>query len=1135
MQGSRQNGSPWQGVSKTEHERLTEQFYAWEIRGRGWQIWDSPVELEPPFRPFVFHSARPGPTPDDDARKPTFLSSLAESVRDSIRGASSAATDRSFPDTVMDQEEPRPETGYSTEALVELGVSLPSKQTIDKERAEQFLLGLSLTADPISFEVLGWQDSIRLHLACRTPDHSRLWQQLKAYFPEAVISDQSGYLKRFWDEAGIKETVVVDFGLSQEFMRPLRLFKNFEIDPFIGTITALEDVKEHELGLLQVLFQPVRYPWAESIIRSVTDWEGKPFFVNAPEMDSLAKQKTSKPLYAVVIRAAAQSPVVGRGWRIAQGLGGALTQFTNPMSNELIPLTNDGYDEHAHRQNVLLRQTHRTGMLLSSEELVSLVHLPSSSVRSLKLKREDKRTKCVPPIALGHALMLGENHHQGKTSKVTLSPDQRIRHTYVIGASGTGKSTLLCNMIIQDIQNGEGVGVLDPHGDLIDQILGGIPEQRFEDVVLFDPSDEEYPIGFNILSAHSELEKNLLASDLVAAFQRLSTNWGPQMNSVLANAILAMLESPTGGTLSDLRRFLVDRDYRKRYLDTVRDPEVVFYWRREFPLLIGRPEAPILTRLDTFLRPRIIRNIICQKENRLDFRDILDSGKILLAKLSHGRVGEENAHLLGSCIVSKIQQTVMSRQDIPEERRRNYYLYLDEFQDFITPSMETILSGARKYHLGLILAHQELRQIWSKDKEVASSAISNPYTRICFRLGDFDAQKLKDGFSSFDAKDLQNLGMGEAICRIERAEYDFNLTTSKPKDIPHGIAEQRKAAILALSRTKYSTRREEVEKEGDRVESSSSLMEVAASPYTQRLKKQKAQGFGEQEPLSMDEKRFLEFVSAHPDLFVTKIYETLGLSGYKGDKIKAGLIEKEYLCQQETRQGEGGRLAKVITLTEKGWRAIKDTASSGSGKGGDLHRQVQLMIKEQAETYGWKAKIEEKIQGSLETVDVGLTKDDLKVAIEISVTTRGEQEIPNIQKCLEAGYDYILCVCPEERNLAAIKIGARKHFTARERERLRFFIPSQVKEFLQSLSSAGIVSEKPVGSDIFPPQKQLLGIHEAAQFLGVRSNTVYTWVSQRKIPFVKVGRLTKFHRKDLEQWLEQKKVTEHELRPKNDV
>jgi GTPase SAR1 family protein len=297
-------------------------------------------------------------------------------------------------------------------------------------------------------------------------------------------------------------------------------------------------------------------------------------------------------------------------------------------------------------------------MILNSDELIGFVHLPSSAVRSSIFERQSTKTKAAPMIARhGNGLLLGNNDHAGQTVEVRLSPEQRTRHCHIIGASGTGKSTLLFNLIRQDIENGAGIAVLDPHGDLIDRILGIIPQSRIDDVVLVDPSDSEYSVGFNILSAHSDLEKNLLASDLVAVFQRLSTSWGDQMNSVLKNAILAFLESDRRGTLADLQQFLIEKEFRNDFLKSVRDTYVVNYWHKSFPLLSGTKSiGSILTRLDTFLAQKPIRYMVSQPENRLDFAHIMDSSKIFLAKLPEGLLGRENSHLLGSLLVSKFQQ-----------------------------------------------------------------------------------------------------------------------------------------------------------------------------------------------------------------------------------------------------------------------------------------------------------------------------------------------------------------------------------------------------------------------------------------------------------------------------------------------
>ncbi|MGB7547459.1 MAG: type IV secretory system conjugative DNA transfer family protein [Terracidiphilus sp.] len=491
---------------------------------------------------------------------------------------------------------------------MEFQVALPAGTKVAKEAAERLLTSLTYVSRPIGFEVVGVKDAIHTQFACAEHDRTQLAQQLAAHFPESAVTEREGFLAGCWDHR--KPSVIIDFGLSRECMILLRTVRGFDIDPLIGIMGALAGLREGELGLLQVLFEATRSPWAESMVRAVTGSDGRSFFPDAPEMVAQAREKVAQPLYAVALRVAAQADTKTRAWEIVRSMGGALTQFANPTSNELIPLSNDRYEDQDHAADVCARTTHRSGMILNADELVSLAHLPSASVRVPQLKRDDARTKAAPQIVHGHSFILGENSHAGKTTPITLSAEQRSQHCYVIGASGTGKSTLLLNLILQDIERGEGIAVLDPHGDLIDEILGRIPERRHNDVVLLDPSDEAYPVGFNVLKAHSEVEKNLLGSDLVAVFQRLSTSWGDQMTSVLGNAVLAFLESTEGGSLVDLRRFLVDVGFRAKFLKTVRDPEIVYYWEKSFPLLVGKPQGPILTRLDTFLRPKLIRYIV---------------------------------------------------------------------------------------------------------------------------------------------------------------------------------------------------------------------------------------------------------------------------------------------------------------------------------------------------------------------------------------------------------------------------------------------------------------------------------------------------------------------------------------------
>jgi predicted DNA-binding transcriptional regulator AlpA len=790
-------------VTHTLEEALTAQFYAWEQRGRGWQVWKVPVVLEPPFRPFFGHYVTQQPAVDD-GRRSTFFGSIAEALRGE---RSEPSTPQSY--VSEDEDDVEPELFVYETPLVEIQIALPPDLKVSRERAAQVLCRLASARDPVAFELIGNAGGVSLQFVCSEADRPQVYQQIQAFFPEAILREESAFLTGRWQDTS-SDVALVDFGLSREFMLPLRVSGNFDVDPLIAFVAALANTNADELGVLQIIFTATAHPWSESIMRAVTNEDGRPFFSNFPDMLRQAGQKAGEPLLAAVVRIAARGASEERAWEIARNVGGALTQFAEPAANEFMPLTNDEYPDADHEDDFLARVSRRSGMLLNADELASLVHLPSASVRSPQFVRIARQTRAAPPSCLGAGFLLGENTHAGRTVSVTLPPEARARHMHVIGASGTGKSTLLLRMIMQDIEDGNGLAVLDPHGDLIEQILGRIPAARVPDVVLLDPSDEDYPVGFNILRAHSELEKTLLSSDLVAAFRRLSTSWGDQMTSVLGNAILAFLESSVGGTLADLRRFLIESDFRAQVLTTVRDPQVVYFWRKEFPLLSGRPQASILTRLDTFLRPKLVRNVVCQKENSLDVGRVMNEGKILLVKLAQGAIGEENAHLLGTFLVSKIQQMAMARQEIEESKRRPFYLYVDEFHNFATPSMAAILSGARKYRLGLILAHQEMRQL-GRDDEVASAVLSNPHTRICFRLGDGDAKRLADGFASFTAQDLQNLGIGEAICRVERAEDDFNIRTRPLPEVDSESASDRRREVIDASRKAYARSREEVE------------------------------------------------------------------------------------------------------------------------------------------------------------------------------------------------------------------------------------------------------------------------------------------------------------------------------------
>ncbi|MEI8233301.1 MAG: type IV secretion system DNA-binding domain-containing protein [Verrucomicrobiota bacterium] len=781
-------------------EQLTEQFYRWEMRGRGGLLFDAPVSPEPPFVPFTGHLL-PRQNAVDDGRRETvgsrFLSFFGNRVEEP------PVEDQ--PDI---EQEPEPRF-CQPEELIELQLTLPESRSPSPEFVEALLHQVCRKGQSLCFEILGTAREIIPQFVVPPRAATRIERALKASLPDLVTTQSAHALHQAWLES--EDCFgVVELGLGIEFMVPLAVPR---ADLLTNVVTALEGLAEGELGLCQILFEPAQNNWSESMVATVTDADGNPFFVNRPELVSATIQKTASPLFGVVVRLAASAAETERAWEIIADMAAGFSALSRARSNYLVPLPNDSYAPFDHEDDILSRLSRRSGMLLNLDELTRFLILPTAAA-SRRLRRNTIKTQAAPAIARhGGSLVLGDNLHAGVMSEVCLAPEQRVRHMHCIGASGTGKSTLLFNLIRQDIENGQGVALLDPHGDLADKVLGIIPAERIKDVVLIDPSDEEYSVGFNILAAHSDFEKNLLASDLVSVFQRLSTSWGDQMNSVLRNAILAFLESTEGGTLADLRRFLLDAVYRNRFLGTVTDPEILYYWRKAFPQLSGNKSiGPIITRLDEFLSRKPIRYMVSQKENRVNFAEVFDKGRILIAKLPQGLIGRENSYLLGSLLLSKLQQMAMSRQRMPEAARRDFWCYVDEFHCFMTPSLAEILSGARKYRVGLVLAHQELRQIQA-DSEVASAVLSNAFTRVVFRVGDADARSLESGFSHFEARDLQNLDIGQAICRIERSDGDFNLAVKTPEPSCPDEEECRREEIILASRAQFARPRSEIEAE----------------------------------------------------------------------------------------------------------------------------------------------------------------------------------------------------------------------------------------------------------------------------------------------------------------------------------
>jgi hypothetical protein len=935
-------------------EYLTAQFYAWEQRGRGWNVYDEPVELESEFIPFFGHLPPERTKQIDDGRRPRFFPGLQEAL-----GLFKKPSPIPGEEVFNKLEETYPIHAYiydNENPVTELQINFDKDTRVVFENIEQLLLMLSTSRGIVGFEILGTAEKISIQFVCTGHNPSSFKSYIGAYAPGVVINESPENLKRSID---LEQSIyAIDLGLRDEFMRPIRVWNKFDPDPLAGCIAALESLKQGEFGMLQILFQPTINPWAESIYRSLTDGGGGSFFADAPDMLPLAKEKVSCPLYATVVRTIGQSKSDDRARTIAEQIAQSLISFHRTGSNTLIPLAGLSCDT----DDLLMRRSRRIGMLLNSNELASMVHIPDRSVVSQKLRVYAGKTKSAPTEVTGHLFQLGMNTHLGQEVLVSLSPQQRLRHMHVIGATGTGKSSLLLNLITQDIVQGRGVTVLDPHGDLIDEVIKHIPEERMKDVVLVDPGDSEYPIGLNLLSAHSDVERIILSSDMVALFRRFATSWGDQMTSVLANAINAILESKNGGTLIDLRRFLVETSFRNKFLETVSDPSIAYYWKHEFALLRQNSVAPILTRLDTFLRPRIIRNMMAQKDG-LDFGDIINTQKILLVKLAQGSIGEENSYLLGTLFVAKLHQAAQSRQNLPPEARTPFYFYIDEFQNFITPSMSAILSGARKYGLGLILAHQDLDQLAVKDTELANSVLSNPAIRVCFRCGDKDAAKLEAGFSFFDATYLQSLGVGQAIARVGQKDHDFNLSFDLAPKIETAVVDSKQQAVVTHSRSTYAIHQSQVE------EILKEALDVGMNKPERSAKKVE------------EEKTPTKSTIEHIAPIIENTNPQIDIQT-EAEKFISKEVEKE-------RQRE--------------------------------HRFIQEFVKNVAEARNFKAIMEEPVNDYAGKVDVSLLRDDLRIACEISVTNTVGYEVQNIQKCLTAGYSLVFMISNDPPHLNAIR------------------------------------------------------------------------------------------------------------------
>ncbi len=967
----------------TASEQATVHFYNWEYRYRGYYHFDTPVDIEVPYIPF--HHKTYSSTPViDDGRGPSLFKSITKLLAPPKK--------EEEPTEELEEVKPRFLAFDNTPNLVGISLSFPNEAEILSNRNVELLNMLSFSEHLLSFEIVGTFEDIHIQIMCSEQDKGRVQSHLTAYFPNSIIRDTE------IDDFGFSienDIAIADFGLNDEYMRGIATSDSFTIDPLTSVIATMETLQKSDVAVFQILFKGITSPLAKDISYSVSDGTGGSFFADAPEMPNCAKDKISNPLFSVVMRIATQGNNDIRSQYLAQELARNISAVSSSEYNKLIPLSNEGYNYDFHRYNLHHRLSNRLGFVLNSKELNTFLHYPNKSVVSEKLGLQSDKTKQAPKEAINLKYVLGINEHNAVKTKVTLNDEARLKHTHILGATGVGKSTLIANMMMEDMKQGNGCVLFDPHGDIVDDILLRIPEHRKKDVILIDPSDLNFPVGFNLLQAQSEAEKIVLSSDLVSSFKRHATAWGDNMTAVLSNAINTFLESSQNGTLIELKRFLLEDAFRKEFLTSVEDPSIHYYWNNEYAM-VRKGIAPLLTRIDTFLRPKVIRYMLAQTEG-VDFRNCIEQKKIVLVKLSQGLIGEENSFLLGSIFLSKFNQVAQGRQSLPKSERHPYYIYLDEFQNFITPSITRILSGARKYGLGLILAHQELGQI--DDMKILNSVISNPYTRICFRLGDADAKRLETGFSYFEQSDLQSLGTGETLVRIGSSKNDFNMKTyhlPEATSTAYGIKE----SIVEHTRKNYAQSR--------------TKMEELLNSLLPNISKKK------DIPTAPIEPKEIKIESVEPKKIIpnnTKEYS----SSVEPKKESTDLQKRtsKYLKQAEEQE-----------IVRK-------------------HRSLQCYARSIGLQRGFKATLEESTQNGGK-IDIALVKDDIRIAIEISVTNRVAYEVQNVQKCLDDNYSLVYMISDDEKHLENIKKQAFKAITKIHHSRIHFFASEELSLYLDA-------------------------------------------------------------------------------------
>ena len=734
-------------------------------------------------------------------------------------------------------------------------------------RTKRFFLG----QEQVSLEIVANGGLISFYTYATEDLSELLERQIYAQYPDADIHR----VKEYNLFAPGCKAVFAELCQSKDPAYPIRSYrdlakeagtqqlKEITIDTLSILTNAMSKLEEGESAAIQLIIRPVGRKWQKKgsqIIhglygktRAAENKPGEQMTSGEQEAVRAIENTISKPGFESVIRLVTTASTDVKANLNLSHIIAAFEQLNTVDYNRLnrkrklnknkfftsfifryFPIFNFHPNPWLLFVNPILHRQCGQLMIFNTEELASLYHLPNKLIGTpqidwLKAKRAPSPVE-VPTLVSKAGMIaevkedvitpdrsiLGFNLYRGKQKEVCILREDKRRHIYSIGRTGMGKSVFMENQIYQDIANGEGVCVVDPHGDLARKCLSFVPKSRIEDVVYFDPSDIDRPMGLNMLEFDNPEQKDFAVQEMVAILYKLFADFiGPRFEHIVRNSMLAIMDHPDGGTLVEMMRILTDDDYRDECLEHVTNPLVRAFWQEEMAQQVQFHKSemlgPVLSKFGRFVSNDMMRNIIGQTKSSFNIREIMDKKKILLINLAKGKVGDINCNLMGMIIVSKILMAALARTDMPEDEREDFYLYVDEFQNFATESFATILSEARKYHLNLNVTHQYVGQL---KEEIQKAVFGNVGTFISFRIGAPDAELVTKEFKpQFDETDLLNLE--KYTCYVKLlvdgvATKPFSMHTYPPV---HAKGKDHTDQIIQLSRLRYGRGRKEVDEE----------------------------------------------------------------------------------------------------------------------------------------------------------------------------------------------------------------------------------------------------------------------------------------------------------------------------------